>query len=177
VQNHKLFYSEIVIALWNQEIGGNFVMKCYDLYTVLSVQYLTILKNYYDHVYVIKPELSRPANSEKYIVALSYNGKFSTVMETKSKDMISRWDNNKYILELLTSVDNTIMGSMKFINDYFSNRQMSFIQAGITATEGDKFKAPRSQQDYKAIQKTASGKWCDDYGIPKRDIVLKINKY
>lgn len=177
VQNHKLFYSEIVIALSNQEIGGNFVMKCYDLYTVLSVQYLTILKNYYDHVYVIKPELSRPANSEKYIVALSYNGKFSMAMETKSKDMISRWENNKYILELLTSVDNTIMGSMKFINDYFSNRQMSFIQAGITAAEGDKFKAPSSQQDYKAIQKTASGKWCDDYGIPKRDIVLKINKY
>ena len=99
VQNHKLFYSEIIIALSNQAVGGNFVMKCYDLYTVLSVQYLTILKNYYDHVYVIKPELSRPANSEKYIVAMGYNGKFSQSMVSKSTDMISRWDNEKYILE------------------------------------------------------------------------------
>ncbi len=177
VQNHKLFYSEIVIALSNQEVGGNFVMKCYDLYTVLSVQYLTILKNYYNNVYIIKPELSRPANSEKYIVALGYNGKFSSSMATRSSDMISRWENDKYILELLTSVDNTIMGSMKFINDYFSNRQMSFIQAGISAAEGDKFKIPKSQQDYKAVQLKASSKWCEDYGIPTRNISLKINKY
>ena len=138
---------------------------------------MTILKNYYNNVYIIKPELSRPANSEKYIVALGYNGKFSQGMVAKSSDMISRWENDKYILELLTSVDNTIMGSMKFINDYFSNRQMSFIQEGITASEGDKFKAPKSQQEYKAIQLKSSSKWCEDYGIPTRNISLKINKY
>jgi hypothetical protein len=66
---------------------------------------------------------------------------------------------------------------MKFINDYFSNRQMSFIQAGISAAEGDKFKIPKSQQDYKAVQLKASSKWCEDYGIPTRTISLKINKY
>ena len=173
VQNHKLFYSEIIIALSNQSVGGNFVMKCYDLYTVLSVQYLTILKNYYDHVYVIKPELSRPANSEKYIVAMGYNGKFSQSMVSKSSDMISRWDNEKYILELLTSVDSTIMGSMKFINDYFSTQQISFIQTGLNASE--KFKS--RQQEYKTAQKTAGEKWCESYDIPTRSVVLRNNKY
>ena len=173
VQNHKLFYSEIIIALSNQAVGGNFVMKCYDLYTVLSVQYLTILKNYYDHVYVIKPELSRPANSEKYIVAMGYNGKFSQSMVSKSTDMISRWDNEKYILELLTSVDSTIMGSMKFINDYFSTRQIGFIQTGLNASE--KFKS--RQQEYKTAQKTAGEKWCESYDIPTRNVVLRNNKY
>ena len=173
VQNHKLFYSEIVIALSNQAVGGNFVMKCYDLYTILSVQYLTILKNYYDHVYIIKPDLSRPANSEKYIVAMGYNGKFSKSMEDSSVDMISRWNNDVYILELLTSVDTTIMGSMKYINEYFSNRQISFIKEGVIADKTFKSR----QQEYKRAQKIACEKWCDNYDIPKRSIVLRNFNY
>lgn len=173
VQNHKLFYSEIVIALSNQAVGGNFVMKCYDLYTILSVQYLTILKNYYDHVYIIKPDLSRPANSEKYIVAMGYNGKFSKSMEDSSMDMISRWNNDVYILELLTSVDTTIMGSMKYINEYFSNRQISFIKKGVLADKTFKSR----QQEYKRAQKIACEKWCDNYDIPKRSIVLRNFNY
>lgn len=172
VQNHKLFYSEIIIALSNQEIGGNFVMKCYDLYTVLSIQYLTILKNYYDQVYIIKPDLSRPANSEKYIVAMNYNGKFSNVMEDKSTNMISRWNNEKmYILEILTTVDSTIMSSMKHINEYFSNRQISFIDTGLDVSK--KISEENILQKYKENQTKESKKWCEKFDIPIINAIKK----
>lgn len=178
VQNHKLFYSEIIIALSNQAVGGVFIMKCYDLYTMLSIQYLTILKNYYDKVYIIKPDLSRPANSEKYIVALNYNGQFSKAQEKKSLDLLTRWDNEKYILELLTNVDNNIIGSMKFINDYFSGRQMEFIDNGLMVYgDGEGFKQKNNQLNYKEAQKQACLKWCANYEIPSKEIELRVITY
>ena len=63
----------------------------------------------------------------------------------------------------------------EYINEYFSTRQMSFIQTGLNVSE--KFKAPKSQQDYKAIQKSTGEAWCESYGIPTRNVSLRINKY
>ena len=165
VKNHKLLYSEIIVALTNQAIGGTFVMKCYDLYTILSIQYLCILKFYYDKVYVIKPELSRPSNSEKYIIAMNYNGRFNTVNEKKNLNMLSRWDDDKYIMELLANTDTNILGSMKFINDYFSERQMMFIDTGIAASkESQSYK--KNQVENKKSQYAQGKLWCDRFGFP-----------
>lgn len=165
VKNHKLLYSEIIVALTNQAIGGTFVMKCYDLYTILSIQYLCILKFYYDKVYVIKPELSRPSNSEKYIIAMNYNGRFNTINEKKNLNMLSRWDDDKYIMELLANTDTNILGSMKFINDYFSERQMMFIDTGIAASkESQSYK--KNQVENKKSQYAQGKLWCDRFGFP-----------
>lgn len=165
VQNHKLLYSEIIVALSNQAVGGTFVMKCYDLYTILSIQYLSILKFYYDKVYVIKPELSRPSNSEKYIIAMNYNGRFNALNEKKNLNMLSRWEDDKYIMELLANTDSNILGSMKFINDYFSERQMMFIDTGIAASKKSQ-SYKNNQVENKQNQYNQGKLWCDMFGFP-----------
>ena len=174
IQNHKLGYSEILVALSNQALGGVFIMKCYDIYTSLGVQYLTILKNYYDKVYLIKPELSRPANSEKYIVALNYNGKFNKAMQDRSRTILSRWTNDKYVVDLLAMPDENIMSSMNFINGYFANRQINFIKEGLNL---QKFNSKNKQLEYKKKQLEISNNWCIKFDIPTKKVNLRVVDY
>lgn len=74
VNSYKLFYSEILITLATQKTGGTSVIKMYDTYTDVTVQLLMLLNYFYEEVYITKPNTSRPANSEKYIVCQDFKG-------------------------------------------------------------------------------------------------------
>ena len=70
--SQPLILAEILYAIAFQEIGGIFVLKMFDCFTLLTVQYLYLLTSLYEKVYVYKPNTSRLANSEKYIVCINY---------------------------------------------------------------------------------------------------------
>ena len=70
----KLIFAELVCALNISAKGANFVLKIFDIYTVITVKILYLLTLYYDSVTIIKPHTSRPANSEKYVVAKGFKG-------------------------------------------------------------------------------------------------------
>lgn len=70
---YVLLLSEIYCALKTQEKGGSFVIKFFETFTELTVKMIEILKRFYENVVITKPLLSRPSNSERYIVCLNYN--------------------------------------------------------------------------------------------------------
>jgi 23S rRNA U2552 (ribose-2'-O)-methylase RlmE/FtsJ len=72
--SYRIILSEILIALTIQKEGGNFICKCFDLLTVLSLKLVYLLYCFYDEVHIYKPSTSRPANSEKYIIAKGFRG-------------------------------------------------------------------------------------------------------
>lgn len=72
ILSQPLILAEILYAIAFQEIGGMFVLKMFDCFTLLTVQYLYLLTSVYEKVYVYKPNTSRMANSEKYIVCINY---------------------------------------------------------------------------------------------------------
>jgi hypothetical protein len=55
-----------------QKIGGTFVIKFFDSFTRISLEMLYLLSALYEEVYFIKPNTSRHANSEKYVVCKKY---------------------------------------------------------------------------------------------------------
>ena len=65
----RLIFCEIVGAISVQKVGGCFVCKLFDTYSILSIRFIYILQCLYENVHIVKPLTSRPANSEKYIVA------------------------------------------------------------------------------------------------------------
>lgn len=85
-----LFYAEIIAAFCVQKKGGCFVLKIYDIFTIPTTQLIFLLSIYYDSVFITKPLTSRPANSEKYVVATGFRG-------------ISKEDVGKY-LDLLDQI-------------------------------------------------------------------------
>jgi 23S rRNA U2552 (ribose-2'-O)-methylase RlmE/FtsJ len=72
--SYKLILCEIITCLFIQKIGGHFVCKFFDIYTLETVKLLYFLSCFYEEVYISKPYTSRPANSEKYIICKNFTG-------------------------------------------------------------------------------------------------------
>ncbi len=78
----QIIYSEVVIALKVLIEKGTFICKVFDLFSVTMIRILDILQRNFEYIYIYKPESSRPANSEKYIICMNFLNKISE----KNKD-------------------------------------------------------------------------------------------
>ena len=70
----RMIYCEIVTALSIQKKDGIFILKIFDIYTDITIQFIYLLSYFYKEVYITKPLTSRPANSEKYLVCKGFKG-------------------------------------------------------------------------------------------------------
>jgi 23S rRNA U2552 (ribose-2'-O)-methylase RlmE/FtsJ len=68
----KLLFAQMAYALALQKKGGSFVLKIFDCFMEHTIDILYILSSFYDKVYVMKPQTSRYANSEKYIICKDF---------------------------------------------------------------------------------------------------------
>jgi 23S rRNA U2552 (ribose-2'-O)-methylase RlmE/FtsJ len=68
----KLILSQIFYALIMQKKGGHFVLKIFDVFKIKSIEVIYLLCNLYENVFIFKPNTSRNANSEKYIICRNY---------------------------------------------------------------------------------------------------------
>ena len=69
-----LKFGEIVAALTVQEVGGTFILKVFDIFTEPMSQMVYLIALYYNKVQIYKPQMSRPASSEKYLIATGFRG-------------------------------------------------------------------------------------------------------
>lgn len=101
--SYRIIFCEIVTALSVQEIGGTFICKFFDLYTQLTLKFIYLLKCLYKTVYITKPLTSRPANSEKYIVAKYFKGIDSKYLD-QLYNVVKSWgiieNNGLYIYDV-----------------------------------------------------------------------------
>jgi hypothetical protein len=67
-----LLVAQLAMASAVQKQGGTLIMKMFDLFTKLSVDIVYILSLMYDKVSIVKPNTSRYANSERYVVAQGF---------------------------------------------------------------------------------------------------------
>ena len=68
----RLLFAQMCFAVSMQKKRGIFILKIFDCFIEHSVDILYILSSFYDKVYIIKPQTSRYANSEKYIVCKDF---------------------------------------------------------------------------------------------------------
>ena len=69
----NLVVAEVLYAITMQQFEGSFVLKIFDIFTKVTVDLLQLLCCVYDDVIVFKPNTSRIANSEKYVVCKRFN--------------------------------------------------------------------------------------------------------
>lgn len=67
-----LLVSQLAMASVVQKKGGTLIMKMFDVFTKLTVDILYIISVMYDRVSIVKPNTSRYANSERYVVAQGF---------------------------------------------------------------------------------------------------------
>jgi 23S rRNA U2552 (ribose-2'-O)-methylase RlmE/FtsJ len=166
----RLLFAQLSYALIMQKKGGSFILKIFDSFMQHTIDILFILSSFYEKVYIIKPQTSRYANSEKYIVckgflfskidhyySLLYNA-FEKMMN--SQHYIHRFININIPLGFIVRLEeyNAIFGQQQIENIYYT---LSLI------------KNKNKQEKIDNLIKTNIQKcvlWCIKYNIPYNQI-------
>jgi len=68
----NLLLAQVSFAISMQKVGGHFILKIFDIFTKTTCDIMYLLSSLYTQVYIVKPNTSRLANSEKYIVCKGF---------------------------------------------------------------------------------------------------------
>lgn len=163
----KLLFAQIAYALIMQKKGGCFVLKVFDCFMQHTIDLLYILSSFYGKVYINKPNTSRYANSEKYIICKGFqynscNHFFTTLCNTFSK-MLSV-NNDSYIYRFLnTPISYYFLIKLEEYNAIFGQQQIENIHYTISFIDNqykqDKIDLLIKNNIEKCIQ------WCVKYNI------------
>ena len=190
----KLIFCQICFAVAMQKIGGTFLIKFFDTFTRISTEMLYLLSNLYEDVYFIKPNTSRHANSEKYIVCKKYRSNpdlaglvqkmYGILKEMKTNDMHSSNDmhrsndmhstNNPHSIISLFDVEipYIYLNKIEEYNAIFGQQQIENIHMTlqlILNNKRDKLETMKKIHIQKCIE------WCQKYNIPYHKNILNNN--
>ena len=98
----KLILAEVFYALLLQKQGGCFVLKVFDTFTLLLSEIIYVLSSFYTKVYISKPNTSRYANSEKYIICSKFKLKDSSMYYEIFLKILRQIGDNNNIYSILS---------------------------------------------------------------------------
>jgi 23S rRNA U2552 (ribose-2'-O)-methylase RlmE/FtsJ len=156
----KLLFAQMTYAVSMQKKKGTFILKIFDCYIEHSVDILYILSSFYDKVYIIKPQTSRYANSEKYLVCTGFlfdtNEHFFPFLLNAFEKMIQTSNNIHRFLTIPISYYFTT--KVEEYNAIFGQQQIENIHYTISLIE-NKYKQDKIDNLIKInIQKCIQ--WC-----------------
>jgi 23S rRNA U2552 (ribose-2'-O)-methylase RlmE/FtsJ len=164
----KLLFAQISYAIVLQKKGGCFILKMFDTFMQHSIDILYILSSFYEKVYIIKPNTSRYANSEKYIVCKNfiyssqehyyeyfYNA-FKQMVEMENDAFISRF--------LKTPVSSLFSTKLEEYNGIFGQQQLENIHHTINLIDTQNSQDKVDMLIKSNIQKSTV--WCSKYNVP-----------
>ena len=162
----RLIFCEIVSAISVQKVGGCFVCKFFDTYSILSIRFIYILQCLYENVHIVKPLTSRPANSEKYIVACQFKGIDHNTL-TEFYGIVKQWGNisnaNLNIIDIYDfKMDLNFLRSIWDYNSSSMNAQVEYINKTL-----DHIRNKKSVNISRVIkqQKKNAEAWCLKYNV------------
>lgn len=187
----RLIFSEVMYAVVMQKTGGTFILKLFDTFLKGTVDIIFLLSCLYESVQIIKPNTSRIANSERYIVCTSFKGNISNELISKFRAILVILDNPKInTLTIGSLLDIPIpyyfKKKLEEINAILASQQIDNIQTTLRFIENKERKGEKIQQIKNAnIQKCIA--WCEVNNIPhnktgtsgnifKSDLNRKISK-
>ena len=164
VSSINLIFSQICFALAMQKKNGTFILKMFDLFTYASLDLLYILSLSYEKVYIVKPNTSRFANSEKYIVCKNFKLDNTKEIIDKLSNFYDYIDNNKFIKRFLNiKIPYLYKNKLEESNAIFGQQQIENITSTFNLIDNkkiDKLELYKKNNINKCIN------WCQKYNIP-----------
>ena len=165
--SYRILFCEIITALSIQKIGGNFVCKFFDIYTNITQSLIYLLFTFYKEVYITKPNTSRDANSEKYIVCKGFLG-IDTQYLNKLYILVNNfkyvYDNKMYINQLFDfDINPQFKIDLNKINTIFFNKQINSIISTLSLIRQNNLNIEFNNTIKK--QTILAYKWCKYYKI------------
>lgn len=169
-QSMKLIRCEVYCALHLLKADGAFVLKIFDMFHHLTINLMSILKQCFKTIHIIKPLTSRPANSEKYLLCTGYMVNEGREQITYLKNIIMKKSASPRKKQIFENTDLSLLSKIILYNSYYTSRQVYYIQKTIDLIDSfdDCVASMRNKKydellvsNYKKCQQ-----WCQKYGIP-----------
>ena len=163
----RLLFAQMAFALCLNKHRGHFVLKIFDCFMPHTVDILYILASFYEKVFIMKPNTSRYANSERYIVCVGflydnhtgfypYLARCFKSMCEKPEEPVGRFLNSPILHYFVKKVEE--------YNAIFGQKQIQNITYTLSLMES-KGKTDKIENLIQTnIQKSMD--WCVRFGIP-----------
>ena len=167
--SYRIIFCEIVTALSVQKIHGSFICKIFDMYTYLTVKLIYILNIFYSKVTITKPNTSRPANSEKYIVAENFKGISEDTLNNLFM-IVDRWHNieeeGKYVKDIcINEIPKKYIEKIINYNKANSYKQFDNIIKTLTIIRNNFKKNKKTIDEIVEKQIILAIDWCKKYNV------------
>ena len=131
------------------------------MFTLITAKLIAIVTFFYEDVWFYKPKVSRPANSEKYLVAKGFKG-ITEGQLGQLMNLFSNWDNTAIDIDGIL-VNQWVINKLGEYNKIYTDIQIHFIDRTIKFINEniskERYLAIIEDQNNKAIS------WCDKYKI------------
>ena len=173
IMSLKLAYAQVAYALSCQQLGGAFVIKVFDTFTPASIDLLYILANAYEKVYFFKPNTSRSANSEKYIVCKNFRLVDSKYLVIAMFHVIQEFEGFEHPKRFLNcDIPYVFLNAIQEINAIFGQSQIECISQTLQLINSC------SSVRIDNLKKTHISKcinWCQRFRVPYNKVNLTSN--
>ena len=107
INAYRLIFTQITYAIIMQKYNGHFILKIFDIFEKCTTEILYILSCFYKKIIICKPDTSRVANSEKYIVCKFF--KYSDTENISKKfiniiKVLEKVDFNEYTISSMLNI-------------------------------------------------------------------------
>ena len=169
----KLLFAQVCFALMMQKKEGHFILKIFDIFSKTTLDILYLLSTVYKQVYIVKPNTSRLANSEKYIVCKNFKG----ASEDLLLNIINQYDKLEtiqYISSIFDSpLDLFFINKIEEYNAIFGQQQIENISSTLNLihckNKNEKIETFKKNNINKCIQ------WCERNNISHNKSNISTN--
>ena len=173
----KLLFGQICYALCLQKKHGHFILKIFDCFMEHTTDLLYILSAFYENVYITKPNTSRYANSEKYVVCKNFLFSSNTVFLPKLKSCLETVITRSQPIHrfLQCPISSYYINRLEEYNAIFGQQQIENIQQTIILIE-NRHKSDKIDHYIKTnTQKCIN--WCIKHDVAHNIICSNVNSF
>ncbi|XP_003706538.1 cap methyltransferase 1 [Megachile rotundata] len=104
ILSKQLYLCQCLIALMIIRVKGHFVTKLFDLFTPFSAGLVYLMYRCFEEICIFKPNSSRPANSERYLICKTKRPGTENVIKYLQhvNNLLLRGDDNNDVLQLVS---------------------------------------------------------------------------
>jgi 23S rRNA U2552 (ribose-2'-O)-methylase RlmE/FtsJ len=169
----KLLFAQVSFAIAMQKKNGHFVLKIFDIFTKTTSDIIYLLSTLYKQVFILKPNTSRLANSEKYIICKFFKGDKSRIMNHIIREYPKMKTINHISSILNFELDYYYSNKIEEYNAIFGQQQIENINSTLTLfsckNKNEKIESLKKNFIQKCIQ------WCEKYNIPYNNTLANHN--
>ncbi|XP_066586803.1 cap-specific mRNA (nucleoside-2'-O-)-methyltransferase 1 [Prorops nasuta] len=152
ILSKQLYLCQCLVALMIVREGGHFVTKLFDVFTPFSAGLIYLMYRCFHSVCIFKPNTSRPANSERYLICKGKRSHTDDIMKylDKVNHQLLEKDDDKDVIELvpleILISDQAFYNYLKDSNNYIGKKQIAGLLKIAAYCEDPTLIEPRQEE-------------------------------